>query len=314
MRLVVVFVLGVILGGCFGHSVATVGDLAPGGNIFRTPVYHSQLRGELKNHAITEASGLAASRRYTNRLWALNDGGNAAVLYAIGSDGSNMGKLQISGARNRDWEDLASFEWEGESYLLIADIGDNQAKRDRYALYLVHEPEMPGTRSVPVKRTIKFVYEDGPRDAEALAVDVQEKRIFILTKRDNPPLLYELPLFPNTGGVQVARRVTSIMSLPQPSLADIFANPVLGKLGDVPTAMDILPDGSAAIVMTYRSVLLYKRHSGMSWDDVFSRPPTEIANHSLMQGEALTFGRDGEQIYYTSEHLPAPLWQLTPVK
>ncbi len=329
MNLRVVLVVGVLLAGCSSRSMVTVEEsgLETGAGksvwseqqnavVANDPstslVYKPQLRGELKNRAITEASGLAASRRHDDQLWVLNDGGNAAVLYAVGVDGSDKGQLIISGAKNRDWEDMASFNWKGEPYLLIADIGDNKAKRNRCYLYFVREPEMPGTVSVPVVRTIEFIYEDGPRDAESLAVDLQGRRIFILSKRDNPPLLYELPLFPKTRGVQIARRITATAGLPQPSLADVFANPVLGKLGDAPTAMDISSDGKEAVVLTYRSVLLYVHHPGMSWAQVFSRPPEKIADHSLMQGEALAFDVHDEQIYYTSEQLPAPLWMLTP--
>ncbi len=261
---------------------------------------------------ITEASGLAASRRDDALLWVLNDGGNPPVLYAAGIDGSNKGQLKIDGVKNRDWEDMASFIWREKPYLLIADIGDNRGKRERYYLHFVHEPEMPGTVSTHVARTIEFNYEDGPRDAESLAVDVLGERILILSKRDHPPQLYELPLFPETGKIQTARRITSIVGLPQPSLADIFANPVLGKLGDAPTAMDISPDGTTAVVMTYRSILLFVRNPGMSWAQAFSRPPGRIATHSLLQGEALAFGACGERIYSTSEQLPAPLWVLTP--
>ncbi len=330
MNLAIVLFFGIVLAGCFGHSMVTVGESGPG-NRTEKPVrpeqksaatagdpsllisYRSQLQGKLENHAITEASGLAASRRYEDRLWVLNDGGNAMQLYAVGIDGSNRGQLTITGAKNHDWEDMASFVWNEKPYLLIADMGDNQAKRDRCYLYFVREPEMPGADSAPVVRTIEFIYEDGPRDAESLAVDVPGKRILILSKRDDPPVLYELPLFPKTGGIQIARRITRIVGLPQPSLADVFANPVLGKLGDAPTAMDILPDGSAAVVMTYRSILFYEHRPGMSWVQVFSQPPVTIASHSLLQGEALAFGARDGRIFFTSEQLPAPLWMLFPV-
>ena len=330
MKLSGLLLLGIILAGCSGHPKVMVGKSALKNGAENTArlvekstravslhsdslSYRPQLQGELQNRAIREASGLAASRRYEDQLWVLNDGGNAPLLYAVGIDGSDRGEVKISGAKNRDWEDMASFVWDGKPYLLIADIGDNQAKRERCYLYFVHEPEMPGTVSVPVARTIKFIYEDGPRDAESVAVDVPGKRILILTKRDDPPVLYELPLFPEREGVQIARRLTSIVGLPQPSLADIFANPVLGKLGDAPTAMDISSDGSIAVVMTYRSILLYERRHGMSWAELFSRPPRKIAAHSLLQGEALALAVDNERIYYTSEQIPAPLWVLIPV-
>ena len=274
--------------------------------------YVPQRRGELQNPALTEASGMAASRIHDDLFWVLNDGGNGPWIYAVGSDGSDRGRIEVEGARNHDWEDMASFVRDGRSYLLIADIGDNRAERSSYLLYVVPEPESLETGTVAVFRTIEYIYEDGPRDAESLAVDLQGSRILILSKRDHPPRLYELPLFPEHEGIHTARRIATIAALPQPSLADILINPALGKLGDVPTAMDIAADGSAAVVLTYRTVLRFSRPSGMDWAEMFSRPPVEIAAHSLVQGEALAFDMHGEQIYYTSERLPAPLWVLTP--
>ncbi len=276
--------------------------------------YLSRRLGELQNPALTEASGMAASRREADLLWILNDGGNPPLLFATASDGSDRGVVRVDGAKNHDWEDMASFVWGGRPYLLIADIGDNRAKRARCYLYFVPEPKMPGSSVATVARTIEFVYEDGPRDAESLAVDLQGRRILILTKRDLPPVLYELPLFPRSSSVQIARRVTSIAALPQPPLAEIFANPVLGRLGDVPTAMDISPDGTRVAVLTYRAVLLFVRSSGVGWEQSFSEPPVKLAAHQLSQGEALAFGSQGECIYYTSEQRPAPLWCLSPAQ
>ncbi len=277
------------------------------------PVAYRPLQvGELRHPALQEASGMAASQRHADRLWVLNDGGDAARIYAVGLDGSDRGMVEIKGARNEDWEDMASFRWKGEAYLLIADIGDNQARRSSYRLYFIREPDGSLPAVVTVDRTVEFVYEDGPRDAEAIAVDPSEERILILSKRDHPPRLYELPLSGKVEGVQVARYVVSIPSLTQPSFGDILANPVLGKLGDVPTAMDISFDGSRAVVMTYRSILQFRRLPGMDWREAFSRSPEKLASHALLQGEALAFGPRGKRIYYTSEHRPAPLLALVP--
>ncbi|HFC52966.1 MAG TPA: hypothetical protein ENJ43_00860 [Gammaproteobacteria bacterium] len=317
-------VLATLLAGCAGtapvvapegpaREVTPVQERAPEeATAAREVSYVPQRSGELQNPAMTEASGMAASRIHDNLFWVLNDGGNGPWIYAVGSDGSDRGRIEVEGARNRDWEDMASFVWNGRSYLLIADIGDNRAERSSCLLYIVPEPESPEAGSVPLARTIEYIYEDGPRDAESLAVDLQGERILILSKRDHPQRLYQLPLFPDYDGIQTARRIATIAALPQPSLADILINPALGKLGDVPTAMDIAADGSAAVVLTYSSVLRFVRSTGMEWAEVFSRPPLEKISHTLVQAEAAAFGSSGVRIYYTSERQPAPLWMLAP--
>ena len=96
----------------------------------------STIVGTLQNHNIDEASGLARSQRYPDVFWIINDDGPSS-LYAIDSVGHDLGRVKVSDASNRDWEDLASFTLDGVAYLLIADIGDNEGKRKDVRLYVV---------------------------------------------------------------------------------------------------------------------------------------------------------------------------------
>jgi hypothetical protein len=43
---------------------------------------------------------------------------------------------------------------------------------------------------------VRFRFEDGPRDCEAMAVDPEQPRALLLSKRTEPPVLYELTLLP----------------------------------------------------------------------------------------------------------------------
>ena len=63
--------------------------------------------GVLQQAELSEVSGLAASRRYPDILWAINDSGNAARIYAVDHKGQAKGDFKIA-ASNRDWEDLAA--------------------------------------------------------------------------------------------------------------------------------------------------------------------------------------------------------------
>jgi hypothetical protein len=40
-------------------------------------------------------------------LWANNDSGDSARVFAVGSDGADLGTVTVSGATATDWEDLA---------------------------------------------------------------------------------------------------------------------------------------------------------------------------------------------------------------
>ena len=128
-----------------------------------------QLAGYLESKSLREASGLARSNVHEGLTWAINDDG-PPDLYALGAAGEKRGKVRIRDAKNRDWEDLASFIMDDTAYLLVADIGDNGARRKDVTLYIVAEPD-PGDSSVDIAWEVEFTYPDGPRDAEALAVD-----------------------------------------------------------------------------------------------------------------------------------------------
>lgn len=102
--------------------------------------WHPSGAGMLAAPVLNEVSGMAASRLDPGRFWVLNDSGNKPALYAISGKGELLGTLEIEGAKNRDWEDLASFSLGGKNYLLIGDMGDNAGRRRDCRLYLVEEP------------------------------------------------------------------------------------------------------------------------------------------------------------------------------
>ena len=78
---------------------------------------HSQEAGKaraftkLKIPALDEASGLSASWRRPGVYWTHNDSPGGKVenyLYAFGQAGTQKARVQLQGAKNLDWEDLAS--------------------------------------------------------------------------------------------------------------------------------------------------------------------------------------------------------------
>jgi len=267
----------------------------------------SKQRGtvRLESAQVTEASGLAASSRGDGFLWMLNDSGGQPELYLAGTDGTDRGSVQVEGVRNIDWESLDSFTWEGKPWLLIADVGDNEARRESCSLWIVPEPELPGAGkklagSLKPGWTIQFRYPDGPRDCEAVAVDAVRGKIILITKRTVPPEVYELPLAPGKRGTLVAERV-----------GQTEVRPPRGGLphpyGAQPTGMGISPDGSVAAVLSYIAVFLFPRSPEESWAEAFARAPVVLQRHGLTQAEALAFSRDGKELFVVSEGRRSPL-------
>ena len=254
--------------------------------------------GELAHPQLTEVSGLAASSLYPSLLWAINDGGDDPLLYAVGSNGADLGTFRVEGAQNIDWEALSSFRMQGNAYLLIADVGDNWKQRQNVTLYAVREPAITATgldrnTTVYVDWQIHFTYEDGPQDCEAVAVNPVNQRILLLAKHAISPQLYVLPLQPADSGVPaVARRLTTVSDL------------------SWPTGMDLSPDGRAAVVLTYNNAYLFRRTSRGAWQEAFQKKRQQLSFERLKQQEAICFGFYGKSVWLTSERRPAPLVRI----
>lgn len=268
--------------------------------------------GTLEDPVLDEASGLARSQRDPDLLWIINDGGAKPRIHATDRHGASRGVVSVAGARNVDWEDLASFRWRGAPYLLIADIGDNDAQRKMLSLYIIEEPNLE-TDDLPTVQPlwrIDFTYPDGARDAEAIAVDAASERVFVLTKRDIPAVLYELPLVPPGDDILTATRVGAIGSLPVPRRQDVEYAPLSKDWYWQPTAMDIAADNLAALIMTYRAVYVYRRNVDDAWFAAFSRRPLVIDIRGYRDAEAAVFSADGESIFVTVEQQHAPLLRI----
>lgn len=268
----------------------------------------SSVVGQLENPKINEASGIARSQRYPGVFWVINDDG-PSVLYAIDSTGKHRGRVKIKDASNRDWEDLASFTLDGTPYLAVADIGDNEGKRKDVRIYIIEEPEA-GDEKVDFAWRVEFTYPEGPRDAESIAVDIENRRILVLTKRDVPAALYSVPLQPATKKRIYAERLGVVASLPQPTRRDLEYAKKLNTWHWQPTAMDISHDNSQAVILTYGGVFLYRRDVGEDWFDAMQRRPVVISKTSNRQAESVAFSEDGNSVYITIEKKHAPVFRL----
>src|SRR5688500_13119155 len=84
--------------------------------------------GKLDHKLIAESSGLAASRRFKERLYHINDSGDGAAFYITDSRGRDPKRIAVTGGfAPMDAEDLALGPCgdDEKSCLFIGDIGDN---------------------------------------------------------------------------------------------------------------------------------------------------------------------------------------------
>ena len=273
----------------------------------KTPSLAPVMIGKLEDSKIREASGLARSHRQKNVLWVINDNGADEWVHAITPRGKRLGEFDLKKSKNKDWEDLASFEMDENPYLLIADIGDNDAKHKTRTLYVVKEPQAKKNEGEKVDWRIDYKYPDGPRDAEAAAVDVENRRALVLSKRDIPPVLYELPLQPESEETVTAKWLGTITSLPAPSRQDVEFAPKTKDWHWQPVGMDISADNLAAVILTYRAVYYYEREPGQDWFDALNTRPRRVSIGKFRNAEAIAFGDDRRNVVVTGENKHSPI-------
>lgn len=283
-----------LLAACVFASAALAGADAP------------ELRALIRDRALPEISGIAASRRHPGVLWVHNDSGFGPWLHAIDERGRRRASLRIEGVAAADPEDLASFELDGRRLLLLADVGDNGGVRRQVELVVVEEPEALADGVLKPAWVQRFRWPDGPRDVEGVAVDPAAREVLLISKRRVPPELFVLPLGASEG-VQVARRLGELAGITQPQPDELAANPRFGRYRAQITAADLSSDGLALAVLNYRRLHVYRRQPGEAWAEAVQRTPLELSFGWMAQAEAVAFSDDDSALWITGERLPAPL-------
>ncbi|NQT24945.1 hypothetical protein HQ585_06305 [candidate division KSB1 bacterium] len=275
--------------------------------------YDIQQVGTITSPALEEISGIAPSLQYDNRLWGINDSGNSPSLYSIGVDGILDETWTVEGVVNDDWEEIGWVHRKGESFLFIADVGDNASTRSFVRIHLIRSTDLISNGSLKVTPAYSFAfqYSDGPRDCEAVSYDPVEDRFLFISKQSKPPVLYELPLHPIKSRVlRKATRVTDVTGFPKPAEGDNLIKSKLIDKAYQSTAMDFSPIQDRAALLTYGPLLIYKKSPSMDWPTAFQMKPTEIPLPIMRQVESVCFSKDGKSIYITSEKVPAPIFRV----
>ena len=276
-------------GGATSSSTAAPARLA-----FGPPV----LRGEITDERVAESSGVVASRRNPGRLWTHDDSDTPPVLYCVEPDGGSCGGWTVDGATNVDWEDIAAGPGPqpGEHYLYVGDIGDNVRGRAGIVVYRVVEPTVApaGKRSVVDGTTapataIHLHYDDGPHDAESLAVHPTTGAIYVIVKDPSDTGVYRV----RPGGDTLTRVGTLN----------------LGLFG-LATGADISPDGRRVAVCTPVGGYELTLGPGADFDSIWDERPSPVILPGRAQGEAIAYRLDDDALFVTSEGYPSPLYEI----
>ena len=157
---------------------------------------------------ISESSGLAY---IDGNLWTHNDSGGEARLYAISeTNGSVVKSVQISNAKNVDWEDLAV----NDTHLFIGDFGNNKGKRENLKIYKIKRSDLK-TEEVVEAEIIEFSYAtqdsfkyNSKTNFDCEAFIAYENQLFLFTKNhgDEKTDMYVLGI---DAGKEVAEKVAT---------------------------------------------------------------------------------------------------------
>jgi len=277
------------------------------------------LIGTLKAKKISESSGLALSHLIEDAYWTMNDSGHSANVYMFGNKGQTLASCKLKQAQNLDWEAMSSFQRDGKRYLLVADVGDNLARRTTCELYAFEEPEFkPRKKKLYSKKVkakkIQFRYEDGPRNCEAVACEKDGSAVYLIEKifletNKQPPGVYKLAL-PN---------LTDHVAPPEETTEPNEQVLIAARIADFPfrgvTGASISPDGTRLAIRNYLSAHLFERTPTAgklpSWEHTFkNEKPIAIGMPLQVQGEAICFSRDNKHLIVTSETVRQPVWKV----
>ncbi|HQQ98833.1 MAG TPA: hypothetical protein PLX35_16290 [Cyclobacteriaceae bacterium] len=236
-----------------------------------------------KNHDLEEVSGIAESMTIPGHMWAINDSGNSAELFLLNESGAGtVKKFKLSGIDNRDWEDIVLVKDSLRSYLYIGDIGDNLARYEYKYIYRVPEPSLTDSSLITRFDTLQVKLEGENRDTEALLFDPLTLNLYLVSKREQSVILFEIS-YPYSGN-------------------HIIAHPVATLPVTRITAGSISTDGKEILLKNYEHIYYWRRDNDEPLAQLLQQKPTKLAYTPELQGEAITWAHDGSGFYTLSEN------------
>jgi hypothetical protein len=228
---------------------------------------------------LRENSGILTYNGST--VWTHNDGGGEPILYEVDvQSGGLLRMITLSGAKNRDWEDLTKDE---RGCIYVGDFGNNRQNRQNMCIYKIENPQpLPAMASVPVER-INFSFSDQKafpptrknRNFDCEALVYYRDSLYLFSKNHTVPYtgytkMYRLPA--NEGDYVVES-------------VDSFKTGVNMPTSFI-TSAAISPNGKQLALLSSDKVFLFS-----NWKDAnfFKGDLRTILLGSLSQKEAICF-------------------------
>jgi hypothetical protein len=251
---------------------------------------------------LSELSGLTRSNSHTGVFWAINDGSNPAEIIAINAKAEPLAAVSIASTSNIDWEDITSYSVDGRKLLAIADTGDNGGVRSELFIHILEEPANLQAQSIKPLRSLRFIWNDGPRDTEALFASGEKRMFYLISKKRVPAELYALPFDAEDGSSPAL--LARLHGIAQPDAKTLNGKGDYGRYRAQITGADLSPDGRIFAVLNYQQIYFYalpeKPVSAIE-------PIASLTLPWLPQAEGIAFSQDGMHLFIGSEQAPTPI-------
>ncbi len=157
-----------------------------------TPFIH-RLPDELK-----ENSGIIL---WDSLFWTINDSGGENKVYAFDFSGKIKMEIEVEGATNKDWEEIA----QDEHHIFIGDMGNNFSARKDLKIYSIKKKDISKEEKQKVDaKEIEFSFSNqkdfslqrhsGAFDCEAMVVFNDLLYLFTKDWKNQMTTVYSLPL------------------------------------------------------------------------------------------------------------------------
>jgi hypothetical protein len=94
---------------------------------------------------------------YDNLFWTINDSGGKNKIFAFNFEGKIEKEIEIEGATNIDWEDIAH----DKKFIYVGDFGNNRGNRRNQTIYKIEKKKIGKKAKQKVKsKKIEFNFEN----------------------------------------------------------------------------------------------------------------------------------------------------------
>ena len=232
-------------------------------------------------HHLDEISGIEFDK--AGNLWAINDSGNSTEIHQIDTLGNIIRSINISNAKNIDWEDLTQNRY---GHFFIGGFGNNKNKRNDLTVYKIENPiDIKG--NVAIAEIIRFKYQDQDHskqhdsiknfDLEAFVA--YKGALYLFTKNRTKPF----------NGFTNLYKIGNYASNHKAKMISRFKTCKSGKYQCWITSAAISPNRKKLALLGSNKIWIFKNWKN---DDFFSGDVKEIDLGIITQKEAITFAND----------------------